>query len=131
MPPTDPIREALLEARASCVDAITKVDAALKKIEFVEDLRIVPRHGRIKDAILKYMRLLLNESSSTTHVTTSPKEVHEALLAAGLDVSANAVHQTMYRMGKSGLLHAMGGGVYVLVKEEGGKENGDGSQDLG
>jgi hypothetical protein len=119
MPPTDAIREALLEARASCVDAIEKVDAALKKMDVVEGLRIVPKHGRLNGAILAYMKMQSSASPAKTQIEASPKEVHEALVAAGWDVNAPAVHQAMHRMGKRGVLYAFGGGLYVLAKQNG------------
>jgi hypothetical protein len=58
-----------------------------------------------------------------TQVETSPKEVHEALLLAGWDVTGAAVHQAMYRMGKRGVLYAIMHGTYVLVKENGESTN--------
>lgn len=122
MSPTNPIRESLLEARDAAVEAIAKIDAALKKMEEVEGLRIVPRYGRMTDAILEYLRMQLQTSPAKTQVEASPKEVHEALLSAGWDVNAAAVHQAMHRMGKRGVLHAMGHGMYAMVAEEKGEE---------
>ncbi len=123
MSPTNPIREALLEARDAAVAAIAKIDAALKKMEEVEGLRIVPRYGRMNEAILEYMRTQSKAWPLKTQIEASPKEVHSALLSAGWDVNAAAVHQAMHRMGKRGVLHSMGNGMYVMVVEE--KEEDD------
>jgi hypothetical protein len=120
---TNPIRETLLDSRAACVEAIAKIDAALKKMEEVEGLRIVPRHGRLNDAILAYMKTQGEAAAAQTQVEASPKEVHEALLLAGWDVTGAAVHQAMHRMGKRGVLYAIMHGTYVLVKENGESTN--------
>ena len=128
MPSTNPIREALLEARQACVEATLSIDAALKKMEVVEGLRIIPRDGRLNDMLLEYLRIQAASLPLKTQIEVTPKDVHEALLLAGWDVTADAVHQAMYRMGKRGVLHKTGHGTYVMVVE---KENDDGSQDMG